>query len=116
MSRFTIPKDLRRHVQKDYSVAHLHPYVNMRTLIGHHLGLKGYSDKLLVQKDERATALHELVTGFLTSGILKPRGMYQFFPAQSDGDDVIIYDPDRLQKRKLSVSHSHANLQNHSYV
>ena len=37
------PKDLRRHVMRDYSVAHLHPYVNMRTLIGHHLGLRGYS-------------------------------------------------------------------------
>ena len=40
----------------------------MRTLIGHHLGLKGYSDKLLEEKDERATGLHELVTGFLTIG------------------------------------------------
>ena len=45
-----IPKDLRRHVMRDYSVAHLHPYVNMRTLIGHHLGLRGYSDKLIEQR------------------------------------------------------------------
>lgn len=87
------PKDLRRHVMKEYSVAHLHPYVNMRTLIGHHLGLRGYSDKLLERGDERATGLHDLVTEFLRSDLLKPRGMYQFFPAQSDGDDVIIYDP-----------------------
>ncbi len=89
-----VPKDLRRHVLRDYSVAHLHPYVNMRTLIGHHLGLRGYSDKLIEQGDERATGLHELVTGFLRSDLLKPRGLYQFFPAQSDGDDVIIYDPE----------------------
>ncbi|WP_186671158.1 methionine synthase [Sporosarcina sp. BP05] len=88
-----IPKDLRRHVMRDYSVAHLHPYVNMRTLIGHHLGLRGYSDKLIERGDERATGLHELVTGFLRSDLLKPRGLYQFFPAQADGDDVIIYDP-----------------------
>ncbi|MFF2754844.1 methionine synthase [Psychrobacillus sp. NPDC058041] len=87
------PKDLRRHVLKDYSVSHLYPYVNMRTLIGHHLGLKGYSDKLLEQGDSRAVELHELVTEFLGAGILKPSGMYQFFPAQSNGDDVIIYDP-----------------------
>lgn len=87
------PKDLRRHVLKDYSVSHLYPYVNMRTLIGHHLGLKGYSDKLLEQKDTRAVQLHELVTDFLGADILKPSGMYQFFPAQSDGDDVIIYEP-----------------------
>jgi len=88
------PKDLRRHVLRDYSVAHLHPYVNMRTLIGHHLGLRGYSDKLIERGDERATGLHELVTGFLRSDLLKPRGLYQFFPAQADGDDVIIYDPE----------------------
>ncbi|WP_271854174.1 methionine synthase [Planococcus maritimus] len=88
-----VPNDLRRHVLKDYSVAHLYPYVNMRTLIGHHLGLRGYSDKLLQQGDTRAVELHELATKFLQSGILKPAGMYQFFPAQSDGDDVIIYDP-----------------------
>ena len=91
--RVYVPKDVRRHVLKDYSVAHLHPYVNMRTLIGHHLGLKGYSEKLLAEKDVRATALHELVTGYLQSDILKPQGVYQFFPAQADGDDVIIYDP-----------------------
>lgn len=88
-----VPNDLRRHVLKDYSVSHLYPYVNMRTLIGHHLGLRGYSDKLLQQGDARAVELHELATEFLRSGLLKPAGMYQFFPAQSDGDDVIIYDP-----------------------
>ena len=92
------PKDLRRHVLKEYSVAHLYPYVNMRTLIGHHLGLKGYSDKLLAQGDSRAVELHELVTEFLEAGILKPSGMYQFFPAQSDGDDVVIYDPNDTTK------------------
>jgi len=93
-----VPNDLRRHVSKEYSVAHLYPYVNMRTLIGHHLGLRGYSDKLLQQGDARAVELHELATKFLQSGILKPAGMYQFFPAQSDGDDVIIYDPKDAQK------------------
>ncbi|MGM0898169.1 MAG: methionine synthase [Bacillota bacterium] len=88
-----VPNDLRRHVLKDYSVSHLYPYVNMRTLIGHHLGLRGYSDKLLADGDARAVELHGLATKFLQSGFLKPSGMYQFFPAQSDGDDVIIYDP-----------------------
>lgn len=88
-----VPRDLVRHVIKDYSVAHLQPYVNMRTLIGHHLGLKGFNESMLEKGDERATELYELVTGFLKSDMLSPSGMYQFFPAQSDGDDVIIYDP-----------------------
>lgn len=87
------PTDLRRRVLKDYSVSHLYPYVNMRTLIGHHLGLRGNVDKMLADGDARAVQLHELVTGFLESGNLSASGMYQFFPAQADGDDVIIYDP-----------------------
>lgn len=88
-----VPQDLTRHILRDYSVAHLQPYVNMRTLIGHHLGLKGFNEGMLEKGDERATELYDLVTGFLQSDILSPSGMYQFFPAQSDGDDVIIYDP-----------------------
>lgn len=87
-----VPKDLRRHVKKDYAVSHLHPYVNMRTLIGHHLGLKGNVEALLADGDARATELKELVDGYLTSGLLKPAAMYQFFPAQADGDDVVVYD------------------------
>ncbi|MDI7743649.1 methionine synthase [Lysinibacillus fusiformis] len=88
-----VPQDLVQHIKRNYSVAHLHPYVNMRTLIGHHLGLKGNVEKLLADKDERATELHELVNEYLTSDLLIPSGMYQFFPAQADGDDVIIYSP-----------------------
>lgn len=93
-----VPKDLRRRVLRDYSVAHLYPYVNMRTLIGHHLGLRGNVDKMLENKEPRALELHELVTSFLESGELTASGMYQFFPAQSDGDDVIIYDPENTTK------------------
>ncbi|MBQ0140291.1 MAG: methionine synthase [Kurthia sp.] len=87
------PADTKRHVLRDYSVKHLHPYVNMRTLIGHHLGLKGFNGVIEADSDPRAKELHELVTGYLQSDILSPAAIYQFFPAQSDGDDVIIYDP-----------------------
>ncbi len=89
-----VPKDLSRRIKRNYSVPHLQPYVNMRTLIGHHLGLKGNVDKLLADGDQRATELHELVTSYLQSDLLNPSGMYQFFPAQADGDDVIIYSPE----------------------
>lgn len=89
-----VPQDLTQHLKRDYSVAHLHPYVNMRTLIGHHLGLKGNLEKLLAEGDERAVQLKELVDGYLTSGLLKPSSIYQFYKAQSDGDDVVVYAED----------------------
>ncbi|WP_107943738.1 methionine synthase [Metasolibacillus sp. FSL H7-0170] len=89
-----VPKDLTRRIKRNYSVAHLQPYVNLRTLIGHHLGLKGNVDKFLAEGDSRAVELHELVTGYLQSDTFQPSGMYQFFPAQADGDDVVIYSPE----------------------
>ncbi|GKV68476.1 methionine synthase [Sporosarcina sp. NCCP-2716] len=88
-----VPGDLKKRVLRDYSIAHLSPYVNMRTLIGHHLGLRGNVDSMLKKSEPRAVELHDLVTGFLQSGKLSASGLYQFFPAQSEGDDVIIYDP-----------------------
>ena len=51
------PKDLAPRIKRDYSVAHLQPYVNMRTLIGHHLGLKGNLEQMLKDQDERAILL-----------------------------------------------------------
>lgn len=89
-----VPKDLTRRIKRNYAVSHLQPYVNLRTLIGHHLGLKGNVDKFLEEGDSRAIELHELVTGYLQSDTFQPSGMYQFFPAQADGDDVIVYSPD----------------------
>ena len=89
-----VPKDLVPHVKRDYAVSHLYPYVNMRTLIGHHLGLKGQVDKLLAEGDKRAVELKELVDGYLNGETLKASGMYQFYKAQADGDDVVLYAED----------------------
>ncbi|MEW9698837.1 methionine synthase [Paenibacillus sp. SI8] len=91
-----VPQDLERHVLRDYPISHLMPYVNMQMLLGHHLGLKGKVDQLLGDKDAKAIQLKETVDSILQSaqreGIIKAHGMYRFFPAQSSGDDVIVYD------------------------
>ena len=87
-----VPKDLKKHVKRDYAVSHLYPYVNMRTLIGHHLGLKGNLEQMLADKEPRAVQLKQLVDGYLMNGVLNPSGMYQFYKAQADGNDVILYD------------------------
>ncbi|MEF3301644.1 methionine synthase [Paenibacillus sp. GYB003] len=96
-----IPPDLERHVLRDYPIDHIYPYVNMRTLLGHHLGLRGNVDKLLEQKDPKAMQLKETVDGLFAEakaeGLIKASGMYRFFPAQSDGNDIIVYDPENQQ-------------------
>ncbi|WP_371825266.1 methionine synthase [Paenibacillus soyae] len=91
------PPDLEKHILRDVPIPHIVPYVNMQMLLGHHLGLKGTVEKLLAEGNEKAVQLKETVDAILKEGseqgYLKAHGMYRFFPAQSSGNDVIIYDP-----------------------
>ncbi|MDF2035695.1 methionine synthase [Cytobacillus oceanisediminis] len=93
-----VPKDLKRHLLKTYSLSHVEPYINKQMLIGHHLGLKGNLQKLLAEKDEKAIKINamvdELIAEAKEKNWIEPKAVYQFFPAQSDGDKVYIYDED----------------------
>ncbi|MBM7094388.1 methionine synthase [Bacillus sp. H-16] len=92
------PEDYKKHILRDYSLSHLYPYINMQTLIGHHLGVKGKIERNLERGDKKTEQLlervHELLAKANDDGSLNVNGMYQFFPAQSDGNDVIVYDPE----------------------
>jgi 5-methyltetrahydrofolate--homocysteine methyltransferase len=93
------PIDLKRHLVKSYSLSHIEPYINQQMLIGHHLGVKGKLDKLLEVHDEKATKVYEIVKNLLHEAKMNhwitPAAVYQFFPAQSDGDKIIIYHPEQ---------------------
>ncbi|TDL30730.1 methionine synthase [Jeotgalibacillus sp. S-D1] len=92
------PSDLKRRVLNSYSVAHVEAYINMQMLIGHHLGVKGKISRLLAEKDEKTLKIKNVVDDLIgevkAESLIQPSAVYQFFPAQSDGDDVIIYDPE----------------------
>jgi 5-methyltetrahydrofolate--homocysteine methyltransferase len=93
-----IPKDLKRHVLKSYSLSHIEPYINMQMLLGHHLGVKGKIAKLIAEKDEKALKVKEVVDQLLAdsrvNNWITPAAVYQFFQAQSDGNKILIYDPE----------------------
>ncbi|MEH7545742.1 methionine synthase [Neobacillus vireti] len=92
------PMDTKRHILRSYSLSHIEPYINMQMLIGHHLGLKGKLSKLLAEKDEKALKIKGTVDQLLAEASannwITPAAAYQFFPAQSDGNKVYIYDPE----------------------
>ncbi|MDT3424674.1 5-methyltetrahydrofolate--homocysteine methyltransferase [Paenibacillus forsythiae] len=92
-----IPPDLERHVLRNYPLGHIVPYVNMQMLLGHHLGLRGSVEAQLAAGEPRAVELKETVDGLLleatVNGTIRPHAMYRFFPAQSRGNDILIYDP-----------------------
>ncbi|GAX88502.1 methionine synthase [Effusibacillus lacus] len=92
-----VPPDLERHILRDYPVSHLQPYLNLRMLLGKHLGVKGNVEKLLEEKDPKTTELMDVINHLLKeakeTGLIRAHGMYRFFPAQSSGNDILIYDP-----------------------
>ncbi len=91
------PPDFERHILRNYPIKYIRPYINLQMLIGKHLGFKGNVLKKIEEGDKKAVQLFELINDLLDQSereaLLHPQAMYQFFPAQSDGDDVLIYDP-----------------------
>ena len=92
-----VPADLERHILKDISLSHIIPYVNWQMVLGHHLGLKGKVKRLLEEKDEKALMLKQVVDDLLQQAQqeqwITPAAVYQFFPAQSEGNRIYIYSP-----------------------
>ncbi|HWG89809.1 MAG TPA: methionine synthase [Candidatus Thermoplasmatota archaeon] len=95
-----LPKapDFQEHLLRDVDPRTLYPYVNPLMLYSKHLGLKGDVRKLLAEGDEKARRLHEQVEALMEEAARKKwltaHGIYRFFPAHSDGDDVLVYDPE----------------------
>lgn len=103
-----LPPDMERHVLRNYPISHILPYINMQMLLGHHLGLKGSVDQLLKANDPKAVSLKETVDDIfdeaIQSGIIQANAVYRFFPAQSRGNDIIIYDPNDHTKELHTFS------------
>ena len=91
-----LPPDLRSHVLDDYDLEDVFAYINPTMLYGKHLGLKGNLETLLEQGDKKARDLDKLVRGLedeiLAKKLLRARGVYKFFPANSNGDQILIYN------------------------
>ncbi|WP_018131355.1 methionine synthase [Effusibacillus pohliae] len=92
-----VPPDFERHVLRDYPISFLQPYLNLRMLLGKHLGVKGNVEQLLAEGDPKAAELMGVIDRLMREakeqGIIRAHGMYRFFPAQSAGNDILIYDP-----------------------
>lgn len=97
-----IPSDLKKHAFLNYKLSHIKPYINMQTLLGKHLGLNGKVERLLNEGNKKAVELMEKVNDLfqevMEKELLKAKGVYQFFPAQSEGNDIIIFDPNNHSK------------------
>ncbi|MFH1724414.1 MAG: methionine synthase [Elusimicrobiota bacterium] len=92
------PPDLKPHALADADLEEIFAHLNPVMLYGRHLGLKGDPRRLYETGDRKAVELFERVRGLqnevIDKGLMKPRAVVRFFPAQAEGDAVILYGSD----------------------
>ena len=92
------PPDLRLHVLRDHDMERIFPYINPQMLYARHLGFKGRFAQALEAEEAGALELRESVRQVedlvLARADIQASGVFKFFPAQSDGQWLLIYGPD----------------------
>jgi 5-methyltetrahydrofolate--homocysteine methyltransferase len=78
-----------------YTLKDVWPHLDLKTLFRLHWGGKGVKDEAWekLQREEFLPKLAELEKSAEETGWLDPRVRYGFFPANGDGNDLIIFDP-----------------------
>ena len=85
-------------VKKDFDLREIFPYINDTALFKNQWQLKTASQEdyaRLVEQKYRPIK-KQLEEEIVASGIFEPKAVWGYFPAQSDGNDVVIYDPDHV--------------------
>src|SRR5438445_3124789 len=81
-------------VKKDYDLRELFPYINDTALFKNQWQLKTASQEDyagLVERKYRPIK-KELEEEIIASGLFEPQVVWGYFPAQGDGNDVVVYD------------------------
>jgi 5-methyltetrahydrofolate--homocysteine methyltransferase len=80
-------------VRKDYDLRELFPYINETALFKNQWQLKtaSQSDYVRLVDEKFRPILHKLEDEVVGSGLFEPKVVYGYFPAQADGNDVIVY-------------------------
>jgi 5-methyltetrahydrofolate--homocysteine methyltransferase len=86
-------------VKKDYSLRDLFNYINETALFKNQWQLKTASqtDYLRLVEEKFRPVLRKLEDEVFESGLFAPAVVYGYFPAQSDGNDVVVYEPPKTQ-------------------
>src|SRR5437867_794477 len=83
-------------VKKDYDLRELFRFINDTALFKNQWQLKTASqeDYLRLVEQKFRPIKKQLEEEVIGSGIFEPQVVYGYFPAQADGNDVIVYEPE----------------------
>ncbi|MBI4802639.1 MAG: homocysteine S-methyltransferase family protein [Elusimicrobia bacterium] len=98
------PKDLARHFFGEYPLPELFAWLDEDLFNLRFLKLKKTDGK-------KAGGAKKLLAGIkdeiIKGGIIKPRGVYRFFPAAADGDSLLFYGPDGRAMETINFPRQH---------
>jgi 5-methyltetrahydrofolate--homocysteine methyltransferase len=83
-------------VRNDHDLRELFKYINETALFKNQWQLKTASqeDYLRLVEQKFRPILKQLQDEVIASGLFEPKVVYGYFPAQSEGNDLIVYEPD----------------------
>ncbi|HZR30776.1 MAG TPA: methionine synthase [Terriglobales bacterium] len=82
-------------VARDYDLREVFQYINETALFKNQWQLKTASqqDYVRLVEEKFRPILKELEEEVIASGVFEPRAVYGYFPAQGEGNDVVVYEP-----------------------
>src|SRR5438046_5128842 len=83
-------------VEKNYELRELFQYINDTALFKNQWQLKtaAQEDYARLVEEKYRPIKKKLEEEVLASGLFEPKVVYGYFPAQSDGNDIIVYQPE----------------------
>ena len=92
------PPDLKLHVVRDHDLERVFSYINPQMLYVRHLGYRERFTEALERREPKALELQREVRKVEEAMLARPdiqaNAVFKFFPAQSDGQLLLIYGPD----------------------
>jgi 5-methyltetrahydrofolate--homocysteine methyltransferase len=82
-------------VKKDFDLRELFPYINETALFKNQWQLKTASqeDYLRLVEQKFRPIKKQLEEEIIASGVFEPKAVYGYFPCQSEGNNVVVYEP-----------------------
>ncbi len=89
-------------VRKDFDLREVFKYINDTALFKNQWQLKTASqeDYLRLVEQKFKPIKKEVEEEVIANGVFEPKAVYGYFPAQAEGNDVVVYDP-QSQDREL---------------
>ncbi|HTZ89008.1 MAG TPA: vitamin B12 dependent-methionine synthase activation domain-containing protein, partial [Alloacidobacterium sp.] len=93
-------------VKKDFDLDEVFSYINETALFKNQWQLKTASatDYLRLVEEKYRPVLEGLKAEIKAKGWFHPQTVYGYFPAQADGNDVVVYSPEDVTKERLRIT------------